>query len=147
MELDVFLGRRFLFTYHELPSRSVAATTELVSRDHGGPLRRGPAAVLHAILDRQVDSIEPLLDALEERIEQVEIADAGAARSADLVRLLALKRTTLQLRRWMTKQREVVLRLARNEFVAGAVRRRRSSSATSTTTSSATPTGWRPTAR
>jgi magnesium transporter len=116
VELDAFLGKRFLFTYHEHPSRSVAATAELVRRNHGGPLRRGPAAVLHAILDRQVDSIEPVLEALEERIEQVESRMLRRPQRSDLVGLLTLKRTTLHLRRWMTKQREVLLRLARNEF-------------------------------
>jgi magnesium transporter len=116
VELDAFLGKRFLFTYHEHPSRSVAATAEQVGRNHGGPLRRGPAAVLHAILDRQVDSIEPVLEGLEVRIEEVEARVIERPHRADLVRLLALKRTTLGLRRWLTKQREVLLRLARHEF-------------------------------
>ena len=116
VELDVFLGKRFLFTYHERPSRSVAGASELVRRNGGGPLLRGPAAVLHAILDRQVDAMEPLLDDLETRIEQVEDRVLVKPASADLVSMLALKRNILQVRRWMTKQREVVLRLARNEF-------------------------------
>jgi magnesium transporter len=116
VELDAFLGRRYLFTYHEQASRSIAATWDLVSRNHGGPLRRGPAAVLHAILDRQVDSIEPVLESLEERIEEVEARVLQRPQSTELVRLLKLKRTTLHLRRWLTKQREVLLRLARNEF-------------------------------
>jgi magnesium transporter len=116
VELDAFLGKRFLFTYHELPSRSVAAVAEQVARNHGGPLRRNPSAVLHAILDRQVDSIEPVLEGLEQRIEAVEARVLERPHRADLVRLLNLKRTTLGLRRWLTKQREVLLRLARNEF-------------------------------
>jgi magnesium transporter len=116
VELDAFLGKRYLFTYHEHPSRSVAAVSQQTTRDHGGHLRRGPAAVLHAILDRQVDSIEPVLEALEERIEDVESRVLERPHRSDLVRLLTLKRTTLHLRRWLTKQREVLLRLARNEF-------------------------------
>jgi magnesium transporter len=115
VELDVFLGQRYLFTYHEHPSRAVAATRELVERNHGAPLRRGPGFLLHAILDRQVDNMEPLLDDLEERIQQVEDRVLVKTRDTDLSFLLALKRTTLQQRRWMIKQREVMLRLARNE--------------------------------
>jgi magnesium transporter len=116
VELDAFLGKRFLFTYHERPSRSVAAAAALLGRDQGGPLRRGPAALLHAILDRQEDSIEPVLEGLEERIEKVEMRMLRRPRRDDLVGLLTLKRTTLHLRRWLSKQREVLLRLARNEF-------------------------------
>jgi magnesium transporter len=116
VELDVFIGRNFLFTYHEQPSRSIAGALDLMARTHGAPLRRGTAHVLHAILDRQVDSMEPLLDDLEERVQAVEDRVLVHPGNDDLAWLLALKRTTLQLRRWMTKQREVLLRLARNEF-------------------------------
>jgi magnesium transporter len=116
VELDAFLGRRYLFTYHEHPSRSVAAIWEQVTRNHGGPLKRGASAVLHAILDRQVDSIEPVLVHLEEQIEELEGRVLHRPHRDDLVRMLNLKRTTLGLRRWLTKQREVLLRLARNEF-------------------------------
>jgi magnesium transporter len=116
VELDVFLGQRFLFTYHERDSRSVARGLELVLRNHGGPLRRGPAPLLHAILDRQVESLTPVLDGLETRIEGIEDRVILHPTNRDLTTTLALKRTTLQLRRWLSKQREVVLRLSRNEF-------------------------------
>jgi magnesium transporter len=116
VELDVFIGKNFLFTYHEKSSRSIAGAMDLVLRTHGAPLRRGTAHVLHDILDRQVDSMEPLLDDLEERVQAVEDRVLVHPGGDDLAWLLALKRTTLQLRRWMAKQREVVLRLARNEF-------------------------------
>jgi magnesium transporter len=115
-ELDCFLGSRYIFTYHEKPSRSIAGALELVLRNKGGPLRRGPAALLHAILDRQVDSMEALIDDLDDRIQQIEDRILIKPGGADLSKLLALKRTTLHLRRWMTKQREVILRLGRNEF-------------------------------
>jgi magnesium transporter len=59
IELDVFLGRNYLFTYHERPSRSVAAGLELITRNNGGPLRRGPAVLLYTILERQVESMAP----------------------------------------------------------------------------------------
>ncbi len=116
VELDAFLGPRYLYTYHERHSRSIAFGLELVQRNHGGPLRRGPAVMLHTILDRQVDTMEPLRDDVEERIQAVEDRILIRPVADDLTALLALKRTSLQLRRWMTKQREVMLRLGRNEF-------------------------------
>jgi magnesium transporter len=116
VELDVFLGPRFLFTYHEKPSRSVAGALDLVIRNHGGAMRRGPAGLLTSILDRQVDSMEPLIDDLEERIQGLEDRVLARPSGNDLGELLALKRTTLHLRRWMTKQREVMGRISRSEF-------------------------------
>jgi magnesium transporter len=115
VELDAFIGPRYLFTYHEHASRGVAAVRELVARNHGAPLRRGPGFLLHAILDRQVDNMEPLLDDLEERIQVLEDRVLVKTRDTDIADVLSLKRTTLQQRRWMVKQREVMLRLSRNE--------------------------------
>jgi magnesium transporter len=115
VELDVFLGKRYLVTYHAKESRSVDLVRDAILRG-GGLLRRGPAAVLHALLDRQVEGIEPILDDIEQAVEDLEDRMFSRPRRRDLESLLALKRTTLQFRRWMSKQREVVLRLARNEF-------------------------------
>jgi magnesium transporter len=115
VELDAFVGPRYIVTHHALPSRSVGAVTESVLKT-GLPLRRGSVAVLHALLDRQVDGLEETVDNIEERITHLE--DAVFARPTDdhLASLLAIKRNILQLRRWMSKQREVVLRLGRREF-------------------------------
>lgn len=116
VELDAFLGRRYLVTHHDKESRSVQQVREEILRGNGGPLRRGPAAALHALLDYQIEGIEPVLDDIEARSESLEERVIERPRRADLQSLLALKRTTLQFRRWMSKQREVVLRLSRNEF-------------------------------
>jgi magnesium transporter len=115
VEIDVFLSKRYLVTYHSKFSRSINLTTELVRRA-GEPLRRGPVALLHAILERQAEGIEGVLDNIEERIEDLEERVLARPHNADLGTLLALRRNTLALRRWMSKQRDVMLRLARNEF-------------------------------
>jgi magnesium transporter len=115
VELDAFLGRRYLVTYHSKESRSVETCWEMVLRSVE-VLRRGPAALLQAILDRQVDGIEPVLETIEDRIGALESRVMLHARQADLVSLMALRRTILHLRRWLSLQRDVVLRLARAEF-------------------------------
>ena len=75
-------------------------------------------AVLHALLDRQVEGLEEQIDAVEERISQLEDAVFARPSNSHIVSLLAVKRNILQLRRWMAKQREVMLRLGRREFPA-----------------------------
>ncbi len=122
VELDAFLGRRYVVTYHEKFSRSVAAVTALAERGGTGLLNRGPASLLHALLDRQVDGIEPVLESIEERLEKLEDHVFLRPKDAELATLLAMRRTTSQLRRWMSKQREAMLRLSRNDngFVTAA---------------------------
>jgi magnesium transporter len=115
VELDAFLGANFLVTFHMAASRSVAAVIEQVTRT-GLPLRHGPAAVLHAILDRQVDGIESVFDHIEDRIETLEDAVFARPRNDHIAALLSVKRNILELRRWTAKQREVLLRLGRREF-------------------------------
>jgi magnesium transporter len=115
VELDAFLGPNFLVTHHAGVSRSVTAVTEQVTRT-GIPLQQSPTAVLHAILDRQVDGLESVLDNIEDRIEKLEDAVFARPRNALVASLLSVKRNILELRRWTNKQREVLLRLGRREF-------------------------------
>jgi magnesium transporter len=82
-------------------------------------LRRGPTGLLHAILEEQAHRIEPVLDSIDEHIAELEERVVTRPRSRDLAVLMALRRNILHLRRWMTKQRDVVMRLARNEFNLG----------------------------
>jgi magnesium transporter len=115
VELDAFVGRNFLVTHHDQASRSVTAVADIVLKT-GLPLRRGVMGVLHALLDRQVEGLEDQLDGVEERITQLEDAVFARPSNSHIVSLLAVKRNILQLRRWMAKQREVMLRLGRREF-------------------------------
>jgi magnesium transporter len=115
VELDAFVGGRYIVTHHSLASRSVAAVTEGVLKS-GLLLRRGPFAVLHALLDRQVEGLESVIDDVEERITRLEDAVFERPANTSIASLLALKRSILKLRRWMSKQREVMLRLGRREF-------------------------------
>jgi magnesium transporter len=114
-ELDAFLGERYLVTHHSEGSRSVGAVLEGLPKA-GLPLRRGPVAVLHAILDRQVDGLEQVIDDVEVRIEHLEDAVFERHAHMSIITLLSVKRSILQLRRWMSKQRLVLLRLGRGEF-------------------------------
>jgi magnesium transporter len=115
VELDFFVGPRFLVTHQSQPSRSIAAVTELVLRS-GLPLRKGPVSVMHAIVDRQVDGIEQLLEQVEQVITGLEVEVFERPANARIATALNLKRSILKLRRWMWKQRDVLLRLGRGEF-------------------------------
>ena len=117
VELDAFVGARYIVTHHSTASRSVAGVQEVVLKT-GLPLRRGVVGVLHALLDWQVAGMEETLDSIEERIAHIEDAVFARPSNSHLAALLAVKGNILQLRRWISKQREVVLRLGRQEFAA-----------------------------
>src|ERR1043166_6858432 len=62
-ELNFFLGKNFLVTYHDVPLKSVQQTADrcLKSTQH---IARAPDRVAHTLLDGLVDNYKPALDEL-----------------------------------------------------------------------------------
>jgi magnesium transporter len=65
-------------------------------------LRCGPDAVLHGIVDRVVDDYQPVAQALEEDIEEVENSVFSSERTNPAERIYRLKRETQQFHRATT---------------------------------------------
>ena len=114
-EIDLLIGERFLVTHHEGATRSVATAHELLPR-RPELLARGPAPLMHLLLDVMVDHWLPIVDQVSDEIDGLEEslfdrADAGLHR-----RILRLKRGMSALRRIVGPQRDTVLALTRDEF-------------------------------
>jgi magnesium transporter len=62
-------------------------------------LRHGPSAALHAIVDRVVDDYQPVIDGLEQAIDDVERQVFSPARANPAERIYKLKREVLELHR------------------------------------------------
>lgn len=118
LELDILLGPNFVITHHE-KSRSVGAVQEELRRS-SRTLKKGPAWVMHSLLDHLVDHYVPLLDQMDEEIAELEdkvLAHAGTPREKGLMaRVLTFKRGLMKLRRISSHQRDILLRLSRREF-------------------------------
>lgn len=113
-ELDLVLGESYVLTHHGGDAQAVAAVREDLERGNRG-LHRGIAYVFHAILDRCVDDFVPVLDELDDRIDQLE-TDVLSADAGVLPRIFAYKRQLQQLRRVSIHQKELLHRLGRGEF-------------------------------
>ncbi len=116
-EVDVVLGERFLVTYHDGSTRSVAAAHDVLPR-RPELLSRGPAPLLHFILDVLVDHYLPIVDRIAEEVDELEelLFEGGQRRLHQ--RVVRLKRGMSALRRIMGPQRDTVLALTRDEFRA-----------------------------
>jgi magnesium transporter len=114
-DVDFFLGRNFLVTVHYGPSRSIAAAREICLR-HGDVLGEGTVGLLHRIVDQLVDHYRPDVDALEDRVENLERVVFEHPQKNPLRDVLQLKRDIASLRRVALPQRDSVGRLARREF-------------------------------
>src|SRR5687768_1123251 len=117
-ELDIFLGPNYLITHHNGPMRSVTATRDQCSKNLQAALPRGVDFLLHSILDLMFEHYFPSLDAIEDKIQliQVEVFESPSHETLD--RIFTLKNDVLRLRRICSPQREIINRLARGEFKA-----------------------------
>jgi magnesium transporter len=117
IELDAFLGGNYVITYHHDSFRSINAVKLLLRTSPVG-CQRGPAFLLHQILDRIVDYYSPVLDDFDDRIDRLESEIFAAKQPSNeiLSQIMDLKRSVLRLRRISVKQMDVVLRLSRGEF-------------------------------
>lgn len=114
-ELNFFLGKNFLVTFHEAPLRSVSLTEErcLKSTVH---VARAPDRVAHTLLDSIVENYKPALDELSLEIAELETQALERPTKQVLNRILQVKKEVLHLRQIIGPQREVLARFARGEF-------------------------------
>jgi magnesium transporter len=114
-ELNFFLGKNFLVTYHDVPLRSVSLTEEraVKSTVH---IARAPDRVAHTLLDSIVDNYKPALDELSLEIAELEQQALQHPTKETLNKIIQIKKEVLHLRRIIGPQREVMARFARGEF-------------------------------
>jgi magnesium transporter len=111
----MFVSERYLVTCHDEPHKSV---TELIARAKADPrvvLDPGIDMLLHNILDKLVDNYQPILDYLQERIDDLEEQAVSDPHPQLLPEIAQKKRDLLNLRRIIGPQREVLAQLTRGE--------------------------------
>jgi magnesium transporter len=114
-ELNFFLGKNFLVTYHEVPLKSIQAAEErcMKSTVH---IARAPDRVAHSLLDGIVENYKPALEELSLEIGELEEQVLQASGKEILNRITQIKKEVLHLRQIIGPQREVLARFARGDF-------------------------------
>lgn len=115
LDVDFFLGARYLVTVRKHASRSVSRVHDVCARD-SRLLGEGPSALMHRIIDTMVDNYGPETDKLQDRLDSLEHDVFSRPRPELVRRILDFKRDISSLRRVVLPQRDVVGRLARREF-------------------------------
>jgi magnesium transporter len=114
-EVLVFLGDDYIITVRHGEASELRAVREALEADPKH-LRRGPGAVLHAILDRVVDDYQPAIEGLETDIEEVEEQLFTAERSNPTERIYRLQREVLQFRKASAPLVEPIAKLAAGHY-------------------------------
>lgn len=114
-ELDLFVAERYIVTIHEEHMNSVGEMLGKAKADAKLVLEGGIDMLLYGILDRLVDHYAPIMDWLQERIDEMEDEALKHPSRAVLGRINVKKRELLHLRRIISPQREVVAQLTRGD--------------------------------
>ena len=118
-ELDIVIGKNWVVTHaHDEKACAITPVQGEILRS-ARLLKKGPAWVAHAVMDRMVDEYMPLIDRFDDQIEGIETQILEGTTKSDrkvIPRIIRIKRSLQMLRRTTIYQREILLRLARAEF-------------------------------
>jgi magnesium transporter len=115
LELDVFLGKNYIVTHHDLPIPAVTRVWQACQRDERY-LNMDADHLLYKLIDESVVDYMITVEDIDEEIERVENEIFDKPSPEIVQRLFALKRATLHLRRALSPLREVLNKLARDNF-------------------------------
>jgi magnesium transporter len=111
-KLACFLGRNFLITIARTPLEAIEAVWTRLPQD-ARIMQRGVDFVLYSFLDYLVDEHFPLLEEIEERMDEIHELIFGTPSPTLLDELLDMKRELNVLRRALLPQRELLNQISR----------------------------------
>jgi magnesium transporter len=114
-ELDVFLGHNYLVTHHRQPLEIVNRVWTSACTDQRR-LERGSDFLLYDLLDMLSSEYLPVIDDIDDTIDHIEDEVFDNPSRHTLNTIFAIKRVALQMRRIIGPQREVLNRLARDDY-------------------------------
>jgi magnesium transporter len=114
-ELDIFLGNNYIVTHHDHRISAVDDTWAACDRDQRN-VRDGADHLLYRIADHLVAGYMPAVEKIDEAIDQIEDQVFVRPSPRTLERLFMLKRVLLAMRRIILPQREVLNKLARDDY-------------------------------
>ena len=114
-ELDIFLGRNYVITHHDQLLSAIEDIWSSYQRDERH-VQEGPDHLLYRIIDSIVMGYMPLVEQIDNQIDQIEDQVFDRPTRATLEQIFALKRILLSMRRILLPQREVLNKLARDEY-------------------------------
>jgi magnesium transporter len=114
-ELDIFLGKNYLVTHHDDSMPFIEKTWTTLARDTR-PYKYGPDRLLYKLIDDMVSEYMNQVDLLDDEMDLIEDEVLTKAKPDTLERIFAIKRMVLSMRRIFGPQREVLNKLARDDY-------------------------------
>lgn len=116
-EVDLFIGEKYLVTvsgYSEATKYPIDGIKEVIERNIAA-VKRGPAWLMHIILDYIVDQMADAVEKAEADIDAAEEAILASPSTFDPAMLTYLRRNLLGLRKSLFHEREILVKISRND--------------------------------
>lgn len=113
-ELNIFLGKNYLVTVHSQPIRAIEAA-ERLWREWTDLAERGTGLLAYLLIDSIVDDYMPLLDALSDRMDDLEDQIFSDFQPEALQEIFRIKKELLFMRRSVAPLRDVFNTMLRRE--------------------------------
>jgi magnesium transporter len=113
-ELNIFLGKNYVVTVHSQPIRAIK-TAERLWSEWTDLAERGTGLLAYILIDTIVDDYMPLLDALSDRMDELEDHLFVEFKPEAIEEIFRIKKELLFLRRSVTPLRDVFNTLLRRE--------------------------------
>ncbi len=114
-QVSLFLGKNYVISFQEAGGDIFEPIRRRLRAEGGRMRNRGSDYLFYALIDVLIDHKFPLIEALGDRIEDIERAVLDKAAKSEARKIHALKRDLLTLRRFVWPEREVVNRLRHDE--------------------------------
>lgn len=115
-ELDLFVGPNYVVSSHNVFLYSVAAVSRQVEEGQGRLMGRGPDCLAHALIEALVNNIQPIVEELVDRADDIEEDIFKKPHPSTLEAILQVKRSALRLRRALVPQGVVLSSLRKEQF-------------------------------
>jgi magnesium transporter len=115
-ELDIFLGFNYLVTYHIEALPLIEWHRHNIERDSANRVKHGADHLLYHLLDKGVSEYMPALEHLDDAIDDAQDEVFDRPTPTTLQTIFQVKRSTIRLHRILGPQREVMNRLARDQY-------------------------------
>lgn len=114
-ELDIFLGEQYIVSYQSHPLKPVDQVWQICHKDQRY-VSNGPDHILYRLADELVTDAIRITEQIDEQLDQIEHKIFTMPHPTTLEELFAIKRVVLTMRRHMAPQREVLNKLARDNY-------------------------------
>ncbi len=114
-ELDIFLGKNYIVTHHDQKIPALDKVWLSCQREERH-WKYGSDHILYRITDEIVGSYMPVVEALDDEIDEIEDKIFSHPDATTIEYIFSLKRAVIHLRRVIAPQREVLNKLARDDY-------------------------------